>query len=216
MRDSGEHPDRAGDAPAGEGIGFWVGLDYGQGTTTHYWFQAGYIVGLAPDGNWYSQPILYVEYNNGTYVFKVVATNVAYNMNHFFQVWISAWLSPPTCLIQVDGNVVVNVPAPSQMANGDQITGFLETHQLQSLGTAGNIVGTGVWSSLYYAAVSPAWCPSLSCSAWYPWGTDPLQPFYNTLGVPVITNPYTVASLSSTSFTAHLNSVGGACTCKQK
>ncbi len=196
--------------PSGEGVGFWVGLDYGVGTPTHYWFQAGYIVGQAPDGNYYSQPILYAEYNNSGYHFQVIATNVAYRVNHFFQVWVCGFCNTPLGYIQVDSNIVVTAPAPSQMANGNSIGGVMEVHQLPSLGSAGNVYTAGVWADLNYAASSPAYCPSLSYSAWYKWRTDPLYPFYNSLGVPTTsssTNPYGAGSINSTAFQA---AIGGA------
>ena len=171
-------------------------------------------MGQAPDGNYYSQPILYTEYNNSGYHFQVMATNVPYKVNHFFQVWINGWSSPATGYIQVDSNVILSVPAPSQMANGDQISGVMEVHQLSSLGSTGNVYTVGVWANLNYAASSPAYCPSLSCTAWYKWRTDPSYPFYNTLGVtttPVPTNPYGATSINSTAFEAYLpGRTGGA------
>ncbi len=91
---------------------YWVSLDcFTPNCPTQYWLQAGYIVGTAPNSMFYSQPVIYFEYNiPGTYHFETRGTVSDVSCScasawHTFSVWTSG----TTGYIAIDGTTVATV-----------------------------------------------------------------------------------------------------------
>jgi hypothetical protein len=178
----------------GDSVSFWTGLDeYPTGagipSGTHWWAQAGYIIGTR-DGVTYAQPEMYIETNGNSYSFQT-AGQANWNTYHTFQIWISPTTGAANFIM--DGNQIAVVSMPSNFNSGGSVTNFLEVHR-----SGGSFdQSTGSWSNLEYYE---CWIVGQSC--WNSWNCS------NCGAAAVSTYPYYVDSHSLTSFGVWTN-VGG-------
>lgn len=185
-------PDLSSNAlPSGDLLAFWTGIDV-YVNSNHYWVQAGYVLGTAPNGITYAQLEEYVESNGNTYSFQAIAS-VAWGTDHTFQLWFSCTSCTQTYVtVKIDGSQVAVIQMPSGFSfNGGVIDNIFEGHEAGCCDKA-----FGVFSNLQYYG-----CGQYA-NQWCSWGA-------NGTGDSVsITSPYGVDATSTTQFGIYMITSG--------
>lgn len=176
----------------GDSIAFWTGLDeypVGAGIPygTHWWAQAGYVIGTVNVvGATYSTPEIYFETNGNSYRFQPIAS-VGWDTSHTFQVWVNALNGQAD--FSLDGGPPNTVAMPQNFNQGGTVGAEMEVHESSN---SHDLAASGSFSNLQYYG---CWIIGQSC--WHAWASD-----RTTDTLSFYTPPYFIQIISKTSFTA--------------
>jgi len=186
---------------SGQSKAYWVSVDYPFGGA-HYWFQAGYLLGEAPDSNFYSSPVIYGEYNGLTYNFRVL-NHPSFGSQHSLKLWIVT-NGTGTGTIHNYGNIMLDSTLVEQFQLPDGFTTGLLSAMIEVHGFVSPEKNPMAhWSQLRFEA-----SPSFPGGWWLNWG-DNIATLDWTHSEIQITTPYWVNTVSQTEFYVFLFRTGG-------
>lgn len=161
--------------------------DLGISAGTHWWAQAGIVLGSAPNNVNYAQPELYVEANGNSYTFLPIGPA---NWATWYKFEILVSPTNGAANFAIDGQQVSTIGMPLNFNSGGQASDMLEVHQTSSCCNT----AYGTWSNLQTYS-----CWTIFTSCWNSWDCCPITAGVLAVSVP----PYYINPVSLTQFNAY-------------